>query len=389
MQQNFHAYFHIILLCLCWYIISSVASQVTKKILTTHPLPLFLGEFQFAYTAFLACICCVLASNFPSFHERFPEGTVPQYHDESHPQYQKHTFTRPTQHLFLTLLPLSLFQFVGKYFGHMATSLVPISTVASVKTLSPVCIVFIQKFFDISNFRLGTQTYVSLGCIILGVWIIVGEDSKDTSKGGLVESATESVEYSSYGILCAVSSMLIFAAQNVYGKGVFTYKQESSNRLDKAVSPLPVYVERKGNLSIPESIKYDKLTLMLYISLVGFSLSFGWFITWEFSTVYEEIMQFGFSTIPWKLLFLNGTFHFLQAMIAYQLLGEVSTLTYSIANIMKRIVVIFVSWVVSSRKITPNQVLGLLLNVLGLFLYERFNSKKPKAQRKAYSKNKL
>ncbi|AQZ09867.1 YJL193W [Zygosaccharomyces parabailii] len=389
MQQTFHAYSHIILLCLCWYIISSFASQVTKKILTIHPLPLFLGEFQFAYTAFLACICCMLANEFPSFYRRFPEGTFPQYHDESHPRYQRNTFIRPTKHLLLTLLPLSLFQFVGKYFGHMATSLVPISTVASVKTLSPVCIIIIQKFFDLVGPQLGGHAYVSLACIILGVWIIVSEDSRDTSRAGLVAGAKDSVEYSSYGIVCAVSSMLIFAAQNVYGKGVFTYKQENSNRFDKAVSPLPIYMERKGNVIIPESIKYDKLTLMLYISLVGFSLSFGWFMTWEYSTIYNEITQIGFGSIPWKLLFLNGTFHFLQAMIAYQLLGEVSTLTYSIANIMKRIVVITVSWVVSSRRITANQLLGLLLNMVGLFLYERYNSKRKKVQRKTHLKNKI
>lgn len=384
MQQKFHAYSHIILLCLCWYIISSFASQVTKKILTIHPLPLFLGEFQFAYTAFLACICCVLANKFPSFCRRFPEGTFPQYHDESHPRYQRNTFIRPTKHLLLTLLPLSLFQFVGKYFGHMATSLVPISTVASIKTLSPVCIIIIQKFFDLAGPQLGGHAYVSLACIILGVWIIVSEDGRDTSRAGLVAGAKDSVEYSSYGILCAVSSMLIFAAQNVYGKGVFTYKQENSNRFDKAVSPLPIYMERKGNVIIPESIKYDKLTLMLYISLVGFSLSFGWFMTWEYSTIYNEITQIGFGSIPWKLLFLNGTFHFLQAMIAYQLLGEVSTLTYSIANIMKRIVVITVSWVVSSRRITANQLLGLFLNMFGLFLYERYNSRRKKVQRKTH-----
>ncbi|GCE99544.1 hypothetical protein ZYGM_001463 [Zygosaccharomyces mellis] len=377
MQGDLHGYFHIILLCLCWYIISSFASQVTKKILTVHPLPLFLGEFQFAYTALLAALCCIIAKGSIGFHSRFPEGTLPQYHDNSHPRYQRNIFTKPTKHVLLTVLPLSIFQFVGKYFGHTATSLVPISTVASIKTLSPVCIIFLQKLFKVNSVQFDGQVCLSLACIILGVWTIVSEDSKVYSRVNSAANST-SEETSSYGILCAVSSMVIFASQNIYGKGVFTYKQENSSRLDKAVSPLPLYTERKGNLSVPESFKYDKLTLMIYISLVGFSLSFGCFMSLEFPVVFKEIRQFGTSCIPWSLFFINGTFHFLQAMIAYQLLGEVSTLTYSIANIMKRIVVVTVSWVVAGRQITANQLIGLVLNVFGLFLYERYNSRKNK-----------
>lgn len=378
MRGDIHGYFHIVLLCLCWYIISSFASQVTKRILTIHPLPLFLGEFQFAYTALLAALCCLIAKRFVGFHSKFPEGTLPEYHDTFHPRYQRTVFTKPTKHVLLTVLPLSIFQFVGKYFGHTATSLVPISTVASIKTLSPVCIIFLQKLIKVNSIQLGGQVFVSLACIILGVWIIVSEDSRAYSRINSIKDSDHSEEYSSYGIFCAVSSMVIFASQNIYGKGVFTYRQDHSSKLDKAVSPLPFYAERKDAPKIPVSIKYDKLTLMTYISLVGFSLSFGCFMSLEFSTVYNEIRQFGINYIPWALFFINGTFHFLQAMITFQLLGEVSTLTYSIANIMKRIVVVAVSWILAGRQITVNQLLGLLLNVFGLFLYERYNSKKKK-----------
>lgn len=375
MQSDLRGSFHIVLLCLTWYIISSFASQVTKRVLTVYPLPLFLGEFQFAYTALLAALCCMVAKGSPSFHNRFPEGALPQYHDESHPQYQETLFTKPSKHVLLTVLPLSIFQFVGKYFGHTATSLVPISTVASIKTLSPVCIIILQKLLNIANLQIGGQVYLSLTCIILGVWIIVSEDSKVLSRVNSAADA-DSMQYSTYGVLCAASSMIIFAGQNIYGKGVFTYKQENSNRFDKAVSPLPLYTERKGSLTVPESVKYDKLTLMMYISLVGFLLSLGCFMGLEFSTVFNEIRQFGIGCIPWYLFFINGTLHFLQAMITYQLLGEVSTLTYSIANIMKRIVIIMVSWIAAGRQITANQSMGLILNVFGLFLYERYNNKK-------------
>lgn len=350
---------------------------MTKSILTVYPKPLFLGEFQFVYTALLASICCLIAYHCEFFYRSFPEGTFPRYYgDNSDQKCQKTIITRPTKHMLLTVLPLSLFQFAGKYFGHTATSLVPVSTVASIKTLSPVFIVLIQKLLRISKLKLNGLIYFSLACLTIGVWVIVREDSEQQGKA-FGEANPSPAEYSYYGIICAVSSMLIFVAQNIYGKEVFTFKQENSPPQDheasKADSPLPIYSERMATSARLK--KYDKLTLMIYIPLVGFCLSLAWFLPLEFPMICVGIRQDGLASIPWKLIFLNGTFHFLQAMITFHLLGEVSTLTYSIANLMKRIVIIVVSWSFAGRSVNITQLLGLLLNMLGLFLYERYSSK--------------
>lgn len=371
------SYAHIISLCFCWYVISSLGSQVTKSILTVYPKPLFLGEFQFIYTALLASICCLIAYHCEFFYRSFPEGTFPRYHsDNSDQKCQRSIITRPTKHMLMTVLPLSLFQFAGKYFGHTATSLVPVSTVASIKTLSPVFIVLIQKLLRINTLQLNGLIYFSLACLIIGVWVIVREDSEQ--QGNVFNKANgPPTEYSYYGIISAVSSMLIFVAQNIYGKEVFTFKQENSLPQDlkaaKAGSPLPIYSERMATSAHLK--KYDKLTLMIYIPLVGFCLSLGWFMTLELPMIWSGVKQDGLASIPWKLIFLNGTFHFLQAMITFHLLGEVSTLTYSIANLMKRIVIITVSWAFAGRSVNIIQILGLLLNMLGLFIYERYRSK--------------
>lgn len=375
-KSNTGSVAHIVLLCLGWYFISSLGSQVTKSILTIYPKPLFLGEFQFIYTALLASFCCLVAHRCKTFYQWFPIGTFPMYYEEGSLQKRPiKTLARPTKEILLTVLPLSFFQFVGKYFGHTATSLVPVSTVASIKTLSPVCIVIIQRLFKVQKSNSGILMYFSLACLIVGVWVIVGEDSARRMKNHK-KSQVDPIGPSSYGILCAVSSMLIFVVQNIYGKGVFTFKQEDTleNQAPKRdESPLPTFIERKtvGKLSK----KYDKLTLLIYIPLVGFCLSFGWFMTLEFPSIWDEIKRSGINVIPWTLLFVNGTFHFLQAMITFHLMGEVSTLTYSIANLMKRIAIIAVSWLLAGANITLMQVLGLSLNMLGLFLYERHNNK--------------
>lgn len=390
---------HIITLCLCWYFISSLASQVTKQILTICPLPLFLGEFQFLFTALLAAISCALAFNYRWIYDLFPEGTFPRYyvtiheHENERDQERIYAITRPSKHIITTVLPLSFFQFVGKYFGHTATALVPVSTVASVKTLSPVFIVIFQKMLKMPTVNLNVRILTSLAALIFGVWLIVNEDNKQklASKKKTQLIDTESGRSSNYGIVCAIISMFIFVMQNIYGKKVFTYKRnhektmipkkKSIYNLGDNPSELPIFSESK-TLS-PKTTKYDKLTLMIYISLVGFSLSFFWFMTIEFSTVWRYLCGYTtqsdgqpliISTIPWTLFLLNGVFHFMQAMITFHLLGEVSTLTYSIANLMKRIAIISVSWLFAGIHVTLLQIVGLSLNAIGLFLYERYSS---------------
>ncbi|KAG0672473.1 hypothetical protein C6P45_001935 [Maudiozyma exigua] len=384
--QRVRPHIHIVILCLCWYTISSIGSRVTKKILTECPLPLFLGEFQFIYTAILALGSCMLARKYKGIYNIFPVGTFPNYYphpterflsmDRQLANRQTTVMISPSKHIINTVLPLGLFQFVGKYFGHKATSLVPVSTVASIKTLSPVFILISQKCLRISTLPLSINLWLSLFSIVAGVWIIVNEDGKNRKK---FNSNSKDSSFSSKGIFCAIISMLIFVAQNIHGKKVFTFKSDSKeagekSKNSKESTPLPYYRSEK------KLIKYDKLTLMVYISSVGFCLSLGWFFFLEFPIVWNHIFGSGQSeiinSIPWKLFLVNGTFHFIQAMIAFHLLGEVSTLTYSIANLMKRIAIISVSWIFSGVAISFLQVFGLLLNALGLFLYEQCNNKK-------------
>lgn len=381
-------YLHNVVLCICWYVISSLASQITKHILTLCPLPLFLGEFQFVFTVFLASISCQIAYMFPKFRNTFPQGTFPDYNSYGGLKTYGNTdfllaITKPTKHIIETVLPLGLFQFVGKYFGHKATSLVPVSTVASIKTLSPLFILMFQKLLHIKTLKIDKALTLSLTSLVLGVWIIVNEDSKYHKK----KQTASSTSYSTYGLICSVISMLVFVTQNIYGKSVFTFKSTPLTEFDKRKhlhhedSPLPLYNEENHSVNTQPTKpkKYDKMTLMIYISVIGFLLSFGWFVTLELPIVWRHICHDEVSdhikTIPWKLFIVNGSFHFIQAMITFHLLGEVSTLTYSIANLMKRIAIISVSWLFVGGPITFLQIFGLFVNTAGLFLYERCNNK--------------
>lgn len=377
--------FRIVTTCLCWYGISSVGSQITKRILSECPMPLLLGEFQFIYIALLAMMTSTAAYYCPQFYNAFPHGTFPDSYKNKPNGRFTHIITRPTKHIIITVLPLGVFQFVGKYFGHKATALVPVSTVSSIKTLSPLFILLVQRMFRIQS-KITLHMVISLCCIICGVYSIVYFDANSLKKSQVSalagDTALDNIKFSS-GIIAATISMLVFVFQNIYGKKVFTYDEKPA--LDDYHSAkketLPVYqaptTKWYKTPLLLSTKKYDKMTLMIYISLFGFCSSFLWFVALELplllqpktldNTVIESV------AVPWKLLFVNGTLHFIQAMIAYYLLGQISTLSYSISNLMKRIIIIVFSWAISSgsSSFTVIQFVGLFLNALGLFLYNR------------------
>lgn len=422
----------ICVICLGWYTTSSIASQITKKILTQCPFPLLLGEFQFLFLIVAAIITSNLAYNFKEFKNLFPNGTFPQHFDNDRRDGWKlykddWIIRRISTDVVKTVLPLGIFQFVGKWFGHEATALVPISTVSSIKTTSPFFIILVQKLLKIKG-KNNNLTVISLCLIIFGVLAIVKSDSKKFKKGSAdLKSKDGKIDLADdhhnskfvAGLVASTVSMLVFVFQNIYAKKIFTNDQNhqkiTRQRSDTTTSEtddldipsvghkrklsfaLPVFnvsqigsqlrklsdvsQSEKPEINKPtvKSKKYDKMTLMIYISLFGFLGSLGWFLYLELPSLVVGTQTVKYNsmivenkdiTIPWDLFFLNGLLHFIQAMITYYLLGKLQTLSYSVANLMKRIVIIVVSWVMMvDGNIGALQIMGLLLNILGLYLY--------------------
>ncbi|CCH42462.1 putative transporter [Wickerhamomyces ciferrii] len=398
----------IVSLCFLWYSISSLSSQLTKSILNDFPFPLALGECQFLIVFCLCVLTTVILSKLPQLHALFPAGSIPPLDGSP--------LLKPDRHIIITVLPLGCFQFLGKLFSHSATALVPVSTVAGVKTLSPLILVTTYRL--LYNVRFPIATYLSLIPLVFGILLIVVADTHDT-----LVTTTASVQYT--GITYAALSLVVFVAQNIYGKTVFTYNQnkindhaqlalsnadedgaineKASSSSQDPILPLSheqttvqnknseyakqsqaydLKVEKSQLSSFPKiRNKYDKLTLLLYCSGVGFLLSLPWFLYIEAPNFLDidsssDVSEAQLIHIPWNLLIVNGLSHFAQSLIAFHLLGAIPTVSYSIASMMKKITIIVVSMIFTGHKITGIQFAGLSLTAAGLYSYDRWGGHK-------------
>lgn len=148
--------------------------------------------------------------------------------------------------------------------------------------------------------------------------------------------------------------------------------------------------------------KPDKFTVIFYISLIGFSFSFSGFCAREAVSLYKDLSEpMHFEGAPdehhdlgrmFVLILMSSLSHFCQTVLAFVLLGSVPALSYSIASMMKRIVIIVVSIIFASRllagtenlwfgALTGIQIQGLLLIGLGLYFYDRWGSRSLKENR--------
>lgn len=165
------------------------------------------------------------------------------------------------------------------------------------------------------------------------------------------------------GLVYASISMLIFVLQNIFAKKRLTIKEDDGVQ---QTSQLPTHTSKQIK-------KLDKLTILLFCSVIGFIFTMPVYIISEFR---NDV--FSLATVTPYLMFLvvlNGVLHFLQSLLAFLLLGSISPVNYSIVNIMKRIAVIAFAFVwESSFSFSGAQSYGLVLTAIGLYAYDRWGT---------------
>lgn len=331
-------------MCALWYGFSIVSSNSTKAILSRFQYPITLTQFQFLLNAILCILLFRGLTCSPKYVDRFPKGSFPDLHSLDH---SVRKFLTPTSFIISTTLPMGLFQFIGHITSHKATSVIPVSLVHTIKALSPITTVLIYRFIYKKSFK--RVTYVTLVPLMAGIMLTCYKPK------GKVTASNDG--YLS-GLIYAFVSMFIFVSQNIFAKKRLTVKPDTSE------NPLPTFKNE-------ETKKLDKLTILLFCSILGFVFTMPVYIVLEFRN--EKFSLGEMSGLLAALVVLNGVSHFMQSLLAFLLLGTISPINYSIANIMKRIVVIIVSFIwESSLGFSGTQTFGILLTVVGLYCYDKW-----------------
>lgn len=258
----------------------------------------------------------------------------------------------------MATLPLTAFQIGGHILNSDAMSRIPVSLVHTIKGLSPLMTVMAYRiFFDI---KYSTPTYLSLVPLTLGV----------------ILACSASLAGNFLGLTYAFGSAVLFVTQNIVSKKIFN----EAARAEADGTPIGRRKPDKLNLLCYSSALAFLFTFPLWLWSEGFSMAADFVNDWSID-LRQKPGSLDHGALAAEFIF-NGTFHFGQSLVAFVLLGMVSPVTYSVASLIKRVVVIMFAIIWFGNPMSYIQGVGFGLTFVGLYLYDR-TSDAAKADRRA------
>ncbi|KAJ7588049.1 TPT-domain-containing protein [Mycena floridula] len=320
-----------ILLCSLWYATSALSSNTGKAILNQFRYPITLTFIQFG---FVATYCLLFMTPIVRFS----------------------TLRRPTRAIIRSTLPMGMFQVGGHVFSSIAISRIPVSTVHTIKALSPLfTVAAYAMLFGVSY---SAKTYISLLPLTLGVMLAC---SFDMSASNII------------GLGCAFGSALVFVSSNIFFKKIMP--------------------SSSSGMSQPAAHKLDKLNLLFFSSSMAFLLMVPIWLYYDLPVFLAASSNPDHVAHPGQghsaphhsvayYFFMNGTVHFTQNIIAFVILSSTSPVTYSIASLIKRVAVICIAIVWFQQIIHPVQGFGIVMTFAGLYMYNNAKGDVEKGEKK-------
>ncbi|KAM7523570.1 hypothetical protein LguiA_013472 [Lonicera macranthoides] len=225
-----------------------------------------------------------------------------------------------------TLFPVALAHTIGHVAATISMSKVAVSFTHIIKSGEPAFSVLVSRFLLGEAFPV--QVYLSLLPII----------------GGCALSAVTELNFNMVGFMGAMISNLAFVFRNIFSK---------KGMMGKSVSGMNYYA---------------CLSMLSLLILTPFAIAVEgpqmWAAGWQ-----TALAEIGPNFVWWVAA--QSIFYHLYNQVSYMSLDQISPLTFSIGNTMKRISVIVSSIIIFQTPVQPVNALGAAIAVLGTFLYSQ------------------
>ncbi|KMS96724.1 hypothetical protein BVRB_8g200290 [Beta vulgaris subsp. vulgaris] len=225
-----------------------------------------------------------------------------------------------------TLLPVAVAHTIGHVAATISMSKVAVSFTHIIKSGEPAFSVLVSRFLLGEAFPM--PVYMSLIPII----------------GGCALSAVTELNFNMTGFMGAMISNLAFVFRNIFSK---------KGMKGKSVSGMNYYA---------------CLSMLSLVLLTPFAIAVEgpqvWAAGWQ-----NAISQIGPNFVWWVAA--QSIFYHLYNQVSYMSLDQISPLTFSVGNTMKRISVIISSIIIFHTPVQPINALGAAIAILGTFLYSQ------------------
>ncbi|KAL7103493.1 hypothetical protein ACP275_08G182600 [Erythranthe tilingii] len=225
-----------------------------------------------------------------------------------------------------SLFPVAVAHTVGHVAATVSMSKVAVSFTHIIKSSEPAFSVLVSRFILGESFPPGV--YLSLLPII----------------GGCGLAALTELNFNMTGFMGAMISNLAFVFRNIFSK---------KGMKGKSVSGMNYYA---------------CLSIMSLLILTPFAIAVEGPQMW--AAGYKEAMSLIGPQIIWWMA-AQSVFYHLYNQVSYMSLDEISPLTFSVGNTMKRVSVIVSSIIIFRTPVQPVNALGAAIAVLGTFLYSQ------------------
>ncbi|XP_022985223.1 glucose-6-phosphate/phosphate translocator 2, chloroplastic-like [Cucurbita maxima] len=225
-----------------------------------------------------------------------------------------------------SLFPVAVAHTIGHVAATVSMSKVAVSFTHIIKSGEPAFSVLVSRFLLGETFPV--PVYLSLLPII----------------GGCALAAVTELNFNMTGFMGAMISNLAFVFRNIFSK---------KGMKGKAVSGMNYYA---------------CLSILSLLILTPFAIAVEgpqmWAAGWK-----TAVSQNGPNFVWWVAA--QSVFYHLYNQVSYMSLDEISPLTFSIGNTMKRISVIVSAIIIFRTPVQPVNALGAAIAVLGTFLYSQ------------------